>query len=66
MVRSVVLFVGLADALEDFDGLFHRRFVHNDRLEAAFQGRIAFDMFAIFIQRGGADAPAIRRATAPV
>ncbi len=62
--QVVVLLVHLADALEDLDRLFHGGLIHHDRLEAAFQGGIGFDMFAIFIQRGGADAPAIRRAKA--
>ncbi len=54
--QVVMLFIHLADTLEDFNGLFNRRFIHHDRLEAAFEGRIGFDVLAVFVQRGGADA----------
>ena len=52
----VVLLVHLADTLEDFNSLFNRWLVHNDWLEAAFESRIGFDMFAVLIQRGGTNA----------
>ena len=54
--QFVVLFVERLDAPQDFDGLFDRRFVDIDRLEAALQGGVAFDIFAVLVQRCRADA----------
>ena len=53
--QAVVLFVSAAHAVENFDGLFNRRLVHDDGLEAALQGGIAFDVLAVLVQGGGAD-----------
>ena len=54
-LQVVVLLVLIANAAQDLDGLLRVRFFHKDRLEAAFQRGIAFDVFAIFIQGGGSD-----------
>ncbi len=53
--QMMVLFVGTADALEDFNGLLFGWLVHDDGLEAALEGGIRFDVLAVFVQRGGAD-----------
>ena len=52
----VVLFVARPNALQDFDRLFDGRLFHDDRLEAAFERRIAFDVLAVLIERRRADA----------
>src|SRR5579883_486453 len=49
-------FVARADALEDLEGLLDGRLFHIHRLEAAFEGRIAFDVLAELVERGSADA----------
>ena len=52
----VMGFVARLQAAEDGDRVFDRRLADEDRLEAAFQGGVFFDVFAIFVERGGADA----------
>ena len=52
----VVLLVALADAHQDVDGLLERRLLDHDRLEAALEGRVALDVLAVLVERGGADA----------
>ena len=49
-------FVFLFQAAQDGDGIFHRGLAHEHRLEAPRQGGILFDIFAILIERSGADA----------
>ena len=51
----VVFFVTALDALEDLDGLFDGRLLDEDRLEAAFEGGVVLDMFAVFVKGGCAD-----------
>ena len=41
---------------QDRYGVLYRRFIHEDRLETAFQGRILFDIFSVLIQRRCTDA----------
>ena len=48
-------FVPFAQATEDGDGVFHRRLVHLDRLEAALEGRVLLDVLAILVEGGRAD-----------
>jgi hypothetical protein len=43
-------------AAQDGDRVLHARLFHEDRLEAAGQGRVLLDMLAVFIQRRGAHA----------
>ena len=53
------LVVGLVAGLEpaqDGDRVFDVRFADEDRLEAALQGGVFLDVFAILVQRRGADA----------
>ena len=51
-----MLFVTVAQTLEDLDRFgLGRRFDH-DHLEAAIQGDVLLDVFAILVERGGADA----------
>ena len=49
-------FVALAQAAEDRYGVFHGRLIDQNCLEAAFECSIFFDVLAIFVQRGRADA----------
>ena len=49
-------FVFLFQPAQDRNGVFDRRFRHKHRLEPSGQCGVFFDMFAVFIQRGRADA----------
>ena len=51
----MVLLVAVAQSAQDGDGVFDARLADKDRLEAALQGRIFFDVLAVFVQGGGAD-----------
>src|SRR5258708_15593803 len=52
----VVLLVFAADALEDEDGVVHRRGLDLHVLEAAVERAVLLDVFAVFVERGRADA----------
>ncbi len=52
----VVLLVALPDPHQDVHRLLERRLLDHDRLEAPLQGRVALDVLAVLVQRGGADA----------
>ena len=52
----MVLLVALAQAAQDRDGVLDGRLADEDRLEAALQRGVLFDVLAIFVERGGADA----------
>ena len=54
--ETVVRFVALLQTPQDFDGVVNRRLTHLHRLEPTLQGGIAFDVLAVFIERGGTDA----------
>mmetsp|Transcript_13089 Transcript_13089/g.40862 ORF Transcript_13089/g.40862 Transcript_13089/m.40862 type:complete len:433 (-) Transcript_13089:866-2164(-) len=54
--HAVVHLVALAQASQDGNGRLHRRLVHQHRLEAALQRRILLDVFAVLLERRGADA----------
>ena len=49
--QLVMLFVANLDAAQDLNRLFDRRLIDHHRLEAALQGCIALDIFAILIER---------------
>jgi hypothetical protein len=53
---AVMDFVAFLEAAQNGDGFLDARFVDVDRLETAFQGGVFFDVLAVFVQRGGADA----------
>ena len=53
--HAVMHFVLLFQAAQDRDGVFDIGLADEDNLEAALEGRIFFDVLAIFVQRGGAD-----------
>ncbi len=55
-VQLVMLFVSLAQAVQDSQRLLRRGFAHVDGLEAPLQRGILFDVLAVFIQRRRADA----------
>ena len=52
----MVHFVAFLQAPEDRDCVFHVGLIDKHLLEATFQGRIFFDVLAMFIQGGGPDA----------
>ena len=52
----MVHLVTLLQAAQDRDGVLHRRLVHQHLLEAPLERRILLDVFAVLIERGGADA----------
>ena len=54
--HTVVGFVTVAEALQDLHRLGLARGLHHHDLEPAVERRILFDVFAVFIERGGADA----------
>src|SRR4051794_24360086 len=52
---AVESFVVLAQALEDGDGFRNIGLGNLDRLEAALQGGVLFDVLGVLSRRGGAD-----------
>src|SRR2546428_2225440 len=52
----VVLLVKRLDAIEDVDRLGQRRLVDEDRLEPTLEGSVFFDVLAVLVERGRADA----------
>ena len=48
--------VFLLEPAQDGDGVLHRRLGDEDRLEAPRECRVLFNVLAIFVERGGADA----------
>ena len=53
---AVVHLVALLQAAQDGNGILHRRLRHHHRLEPALQGGVLFDVLAVLVQGGGADA----------
>ncbi len=51
----VVLLVAVPEALEDLDGVRHRRLVDLDGLEATLQGGVLLEVLAVLVEGGGAD-----------
>ena len=49
-------FVALLESAEDRDGVFDVWFVNINGLETAFECGVLFDVLAVFVQCGGADA----------
>ncbi len=54
--HAVEDFVSFLQASQNGDGVFNGRFVHHNGLKTTLQGRIFFDVFAVFVQSGCADA----------
>ena len=52
----MVILVLRTDALEDENGVVHRRSFHLHGLKTAVEGRVLLDVFPIFVERGRADA----------
>ncbi len=53
---AVMDFVALLESAQDGDGVFHRGLVHQHFLEAPLERRVLFDVLAVLIERGRADA----------
>jgi hypothetical protein len=51
----MVHFVAFFEAAQDRNRVFYRGLIDQDRLEAAFESGIFFDVFAVFIERRRAD-----------
>ena len=51
----VVLLVAIFQAAQDGDGVLDVGLAHVDDLEAALEGRVLLDVFAVLVERGGAD-----------
>jgi hypothetical protein len=49
-------FIAGLEAAKDGDRVFDAGFADEDWLEAAFKGGVFFDVFAVFVERGGSDA----------
>ena len=49
-------FVALAQAAQNGDGVFDAGLIDQHGLEAAFERGVLFDVLAVFVERGGADA----------
>ena len=54
--HTMVQLILLLDAPQDRDRVFHRRLCHHHWLKAAGEGGVFLHIFAVFIQRGGANA----------
>ena len=54
--HAVIDFVALLQAPEDRDRVLHRGLIHLNRLEPALKRGVLFNILAVFVQRGGADA----------
>ena len=52
---AVVVFVPIPQPLEDLDRVSKGRLVHLDRLEAALKCSVLLDVFAVLVERRGAD-----------
>ena len=55
-LHAMVNFVFFLQPAQDGNGGFHRGLVHQDLLEAAFQGGVLFNVLAVFVQGGGTHA----------
>ena len=55
-LHAVVRFVLFLQAAQDGNRRLHRRLAHQDFLEAALQRGVFFNVLAVFVQRGRADA----------
>ena len=56
VMHVVMLFILRAQTIENLDGIFDRRRIHNNRLEAAFKSRVLFDVLAVFIKSRSTNA----------
>ena len=54
-VHMMMLFILIAQAFHDANGLLFIRLFDNERLESALERRILFQMLAVFVERGSAD-----------
>ncbi len=50
-------FVAIFQSAQNRNRILNRWLAHQHRLESAFERRILFDIFFVFIQRSGADRP---------
>jgi len=66
MRNAVVLLVFVFQTAQDRNGILDGGLGDEDRLKSPRQRRVLFDMLAVLVQRGCADANAVRREPAPV
>ncbi len=55
-LHAVVHLIALLQATQDGDGVLHSGLIHHDRLETALQSGVFFDILAVLVQGGRADA----------
>ena len=53
--HAVMHFVAFFQSAQDRDCIFYARLIHHHWLKTAFQRRVFLDVFAIFVECGGAD-----------
>ena len=53
--HTMVLFVAIAQTLEDLDGVWHGRLFDNDLLEPTLECRVLLEVLAILVEGGGTD-----------
>ena len=53
---AVIDLIALLQAAQDGNGVLDRRLVDHDGLEAALEGGVLFDILAVLVERGRADA----------
>ena len=54
-LHTVENFVTLLQTAKNGDCVRHSRFIHQNRLETAFKGRVFFDILSVFVKGRGAD-----------
>ena len=54
--NAVIDLIALLQAAQDGNGVLDRRLVDHDGLEAALEGGVLFDILAVLVERGRADA----------
>ena len=55
-LHAVMQLIAFLEAAQNGNGIFQTGLLDHDRLETAFQSSVFLDIFAVFIQGGGADA----------
>jgi len=54
--NAVIDLIALLQAAQDGNGVLDRRLVDHDGLEAALEGGVLFDILAVLVERGRANA----------
>ena len=54
--HAVIDLIALLQAAQDGNGVLDSRLIDHDGLEAAFEGGVLFNVLAVLVERGRADA----------